>query len=158
MSDKRGFYILASSLTAIAVCLGILTAWERPREFIRAVLFAEKREILAKAQGDLNGRGLNIVAIKVKTADTLSVEIYDWNLQKTGTQFRSRIILPEKRDAFMNFRDNAVNLALADVDNDGNLEIIAPTFDENLIPRLNVYKYQESTQSFERMGPDSLKL
>lgn len=158
MSDKRRFQILFSGLAALAILLLGLTSYAPAREAIRNFFFGQQRIILAKAQGDLTGKGMNVVVIKVKTADTLSLEIYDLDTKTENTGFRSRIILSEKRDAFINYQDNVINLVLADVDKDGSLEIVAPTFDENLVPRLNVYKFQESSQGFDRMGPDSFQL
>jgi hypothetical protein len=96
--------------------------------------------------------------LKIQTADTLSLEVFESDGDSQKMKFFKRIVLPETRDAYFNFHGNATNLALTDVDGDGSMEIVAPTFDENLIPRLNVYKYDSERQDFIRLGPENLNL
>jgi hypothetical protein len=155
MPNKRGFYILSFGLAFIAISLIILTSWSKSRDLLRDLFFSEKRVLLAKAQGDLNGHGMEVVILKVQTEDSLSVEIYDWDSKASTSRYRTRIVLPEKRDAYFNYHGNATNLAFEDVDNDKSLEIIAPAFDENLIPRLNIYKYNDKSGTFDRLGPEA---
>lgn len=128
------------------------------RQYIKGELVNHERTILAKAEGDLTGKGDPVVIIKVKTPDSLSLEIYAKAPGKEETVFQKRLILPERRDGYFTYRGQETNLVLADIDHDGTLEILAPAFDEGLIPRLNVYKYDSTTQSFLKMGADSLSL
>jgi hypothetical protein len=114
--------------------------------------------VLAKAEADLTGKGLRVAVVKVQTADTIALEIFENDGNEGKLKFVKRIVLPEKRDAYFNFRGNATNLVVTDVDNDGELEIVAPTFDQNLVPRLNVYKFDSSVHDFLRLGPDNYQL
>lgn len=146
-----GFAMLAL-LLVVTVAFSI-PAW---REAIRDRFLSDSRQVLAKVDGDLNGQGDFISVVKVKTRDDLIVEVYTLNPQKDETSLRARLILPESKDGFFQFRGRPTNLALVDMDGDNWLEIIAPTFDENLIPRLHVYHYDPHAQIFVPMGPESI--
>lgn len=102
--------------------------------------------------------GEKLVVLKVQTADSLALEIFLADKTAARASFLKRIVLPEKRDGYFNFRGNSANLVMSDIDGDQIIDIIAPTFDDNLMPRLNVFKYIPDTKDFVRMGPDELEL
>lgn len=157
MSTKK-FYALVISLAILSTIIGVTAVVPSFRQVVKDELVHYDRTILAKAEGDISGKGDQIVIIKVKTPDSLSLEIYAKAPGKDETVFQKRLVLPEKRDGYFTYRGQETNLVMADIDHDGTLEILAPAFDENLIPRLNVFKYDPSTQSYLRMGADSLNL
>lgn len=158
LQKKRLFFVSFSTLTAVAICLAILTIVPLSRDFIRSMILTNSRTVLAKADGDLTGNGQKVSIIKVQSSDTLALEIFETGGQGQKLQFVKRIILPEKKDAYFNFRGNTSNLVIADVDGDGILEIIAPAFDENLMPRLNVYKFNPENREFFRMNSETVPL
>lgn len=128
------------------------------RDFFYRWIYEDSRSVLAKVEGDLSGKGDRVHVVKVKSDNELILEVYFFqNPQEPPTEMR-RLILSEKRDAFMDFKGSTTNLALIDVNEDGIQEIIAPTFDENLIPRLNVYQIDLETRVFQKMGPRELQL
>lgn len=135
--------LLALAVTTIA----IIPTW---RQKARDFLTPETRVILAKINGDLTGKGPKVTVLKIQTRDSLILEIYNDDEPGNST-LMARIPLPEKRDAYFQLKGNATNLALADIDNDGNLEIIAPAFDEQMVARMNIYKYNSATRSFTRV-------
>jgi hypothetical protein len=155
---QKFFWLSFPTLCLISACLAVLTLMPSSREFIRSVVVSNSRSILAKAEADITGQGMKVIVIKVETADSLALEIFEYEADSQKLKFSKRIILPEKRDAYFNFRGNATNLVMTDVDGDGTLEIVAPTFDENLIPRLNVYKYDPERHDFIRLGPENYNL
>lgn len=152
---EKLFWISFPTLCLISVALIVLTIIPSSREFIKSQIVRSSRYVLAKADGDITGNGLNISVIKVQTSDTLALEIFEQNVITKESKFLKRIVLNEKRDAYFSFRGNSTNLAVSDIDQDGTLEIIAPTFDENLIPRLNVYKYDKERADFVKLGPET---
>lgn len=155
---QKIFWLSFPTLCLISLSLAILTCIPASRDFIRSVIVSNSRIILAKAEADLTGKGLKVAIIKVQTSDSLALEIFENDGEENKLKFTKRIVLPEKRDAYFNFRGGATNLVVTDVDNDGQLEIVAPTFDENLVPRLNVYKFNEETHDFVRLGPETYSL
>lgn len=139
-----GLLLLALLVTAVA----ITPSW---RQGVRDLFLPEQRLILAKVSGDLTGHGLHVTVLKIQMRDTLVLEVYNVEKPEEST-LMARIVLPEKRDAYFQLKGNATNLGLADVDNDGTLEIIAPAFDDQMIARLNIYKYNPATHGFDRLN------
>lgn len=160
--SPRQYYISVSILAIVAVLLTVVATVPSFRQYFRDYFLSDKRTVLARADGLLEsatgGPDDQVSVVKVQTMDTLSLEIYTKTAASNQLVFQKRIVLPEHRDGYFTFRGNATNLVLSDVDGDGHSEIIAPTFDENLVPRLNIYKYVPQSQSFVRLGPESMGL
>jgi hypothetical protein len=58
------------------------------------------------------------------------------------------IELNDSLDGYFYIKNAATNLALFDINNDRKIEIVAPTFDANLSPHLNVFTYDSKIQRF----------
>ena len=145
-------------MISLSVVLAAVNLYEPWRAQIRETFLPSTREILAKATGDLTSGGRKFLVLKVKTQDSINLEVYEHEAATGRTLFRSRTILPERRDGMVNYRGNATNLLLVNLDKDLDMEIIAPTFDENLVPRVHVYKFNESLSTLDPISPDNLKL
>lgn len=146
--------LIPSLSIGLVVLVTILVLIPSVRERIRDGLLPGTREILAKAEGDLTGQGDWVSVVKVKTRSDLVLEVYSMDAQKGETRMRARMVLPEKKDGYFQFHGQPTNLALVDLNGDGVLEIVAPTFDENLIPRLRVYRYDPAAQVFVLASPE----
>jgi len=159
---NRKYILTVLSLTVLAALFAAINVIPKLRGTVRGSIIGMDREVLAKAEADLTGKGDRYMIAKVITPDSLALEFYRVTAaeppNKANILFESRVVLPEKRDAYINFRGREANLILADVDNDGTLEVIAPTFDENLIPRLNVYKLEPQSNTFLKVRADQIQL
>ncbi len=158
VQKSRFFWISFPALCTVSIALIILTIIPQSRELIRSLIVSQSRVILAKIEAEVTPGGPKLIILKVKTADTLAIEIFSRENEDSNQKFRRRIVLDENRDAYFNFRGNATNLAFSDIDNDGSLEIIAPTFDQDLVPHLNLYKYDSSRADFFKLGPENFSL
>ena len=151
----RLFWVAFPAIAIISLALAVLTLFPQSKAFINSLILQNSRVVLAKAEADLTGKGFKVAVLKVQTADSLNLEIFETEGIEQKLQFVKRIVLSEKRDAYMDFRGRPANLAIADIDEDAVLEIVAPAFDENLIPRLNIYKYDTEQKDFTKMGPEN---
>jgi hypothetical protein len=142
-----GFGILLS-LTMVA-WLSVLHPLVR--EGLRAQLLLPRRTILSVASGDIFNNGTMAQVLKIRTEKGLFLEIYGPDLENGDRLLLAQVQLPDSRDGYFHFRGQAANLALQDVDGDGAVEIMAPTFDENLMAHLNVYRYNASQARIEPM-------
>lgn len=150
------FLLIAAVLSA---AVSIIPSW---RQKAQEHLLQSDRKILAKVvtRIDLN-KPDEFFIFKIQQGDQLFVEVYKQVKDEAATteaesQFLTKILLAEKKDAFVNFQGNATNLAVTDMDHDGKQEIIIPSYDNEISPRLNIYKYNEETQSFDRLRSESL--
>lgn len=141
-------------LTALAMIFITVASVPRIRNAVKDFFSSSQRQVLSKVQARISGNGPLITVIKVKQGDSLYLETYKRDLDGQLTPL-SRIPLHDSRDGHFILNGNATNLALTDMDNNGDLEIVAPTYDEQLIPRLNIFKFNADTESFERVNaPD----
>jgi hypothetical protein len=164
MSEKARFWVaflLLFSLAAVLAAINLHAPW---REAIRERFLPEKREILAQARGELfppdkNHPELrrNFAVLKVLTREALVIEVFELDSVTGNSQFRAKVTLPEKRDGYFNYHGSATNLLLIDENNDGILEIVAPGFDENLIPRVHVYRLNDEANSLDLLDLQSLQ-
>ncbi|WP_413289616.1 hypothetical protein [Bdellovibrio sp. HCB337] len=155
MESKKSLFtaesLLLGSLVVVALLVTGVAMTPSLRESVRDFFNPEQRTILAKISGDLTGQGLHVTILKIQTRDNIVLEVYNIENPEESAMM-ARIVLPEKRDAYFQLKGNATNLGLADVDHDGTLEIVAPTFDEQMIARLNIYKFNPDTRGFDRMN------
>lgn len=160
MSETSGTkkFLLNLAFVVLAVCVvtvSIVASVPHWRDAVRARFIKPYREVLAKAKGNLVGQLQPVSVIKLKTEEGIVVEVYQITDEQGSERLKTRLKVDERRDAFINLRGQATNLALLDLDGDGALEILVPVYDENLIPRLHVFKYVPTEDNFVKMGPDA---
>lgn len=146
------FVVLGISVLVVSIVASV-PQW---RDAVRSRFSGPYRQVLAKARGDLTGEGMIVSVVKIKTHEGISVEIFERMNEGEGERLMTRLKFDERRDGHFNIRGQATNLAMMDLDGDGLTEIIVPVFDENLIPRLHVFRFDPLGKVFIRMGPESV--
>ena len=145
MSQKKSilFFTFASLFFA-----GI-TLIPSVRSHLQSLLQTQQRVVLAKTSGYFSADQNQLLILKVKDQSGLQIEIYE-TLQNSNTQkFKQKFELTEDADSYVTLDKNSTNLALQDVDQDGHLDIIAPSVDRNGNLRLNTFRYNADTKLFE---------
>lgn len=145
--------IVFAILVLLALTMITVASAPQLRQRLRSLTQVDSRQLLAKSTGFLFAQGPWLTVLKIMDGDGFWLEVFTSESAETPTTLISRIALPEKKDGYFQFQGNATNLALSDIDGDGKVEIIAPTYDDQMVPRLNVYKYNENINGFERQGP-----
>lgn len=133
---------------AVAAVFALVAINPGLRNLLRRNYKVPYRQILSTASGILEKGGPPIKVIKVKTHKGLFIEVYVSGPNQTKPLL-DRFQLPDQRDGYFHFCGQATNLALEDIDGDTTLEILAPSFDEELVAHLNVYSYNSRTKKFE---------
>ena len=121
------------------------------RKVIRSKWKSQKEELLSVVQGDISGNGHFIKVLKFKTKEGIRVEF----LKETDSGVRETItsaVIKDPYNGFFEYRGRAIQLGMSDVDGDGIMEVLAPSFDENLIAHLNVYYYDQYAGDFKRLS------
>lgn len=114
------------------------------RKQVRTFFHKPHRVILAVAKARLDGSGFEHHILKIRTNEGLFLEVYGLKSHpKIGFQneLLATVKLPDKRDGYFTFGGQVTNLAIDDVDNDQKPEILATSFDNDLVAHLNVYRY-----------------
>lgn len=157
--------ISQSLLALLAVVAFVAVVHPDVRTSVRSSLRSDFRTVVSTAKGDLSGTGVMFTVAKIKTRDNIYLEIFETVIEQTlegesentsasessATRLVERIEISDARDAFFSFNGQATNLAIDDVNGDGRPEILVPTFDRNLVGRLNVFEYNNDTREFSRV-------
>lgn len=142
------FWVVVSAVFVIHPAREFVTGWAESK--LSGPPQAQ-RSILGVLQTELTKSGPKVTVTKVKTKSEISLEIYFLRDNTNEPTEVKRIILDDRRDAYFDMKGQVANLAAADIDDDSNLEIFAPTFDENLIPSMNIFKFDSTTNDFEKL-------
>lgn len=137
--------LLAAALLAAALTPSVRTS-------VQGYLAGVGREVLATAEGDVLNDSSTAKVIKYRNRDGIWLEVI-----KDEGDGKSRLVdrlpLPDKHDGLFNFQGHVTRLAIADIDQDGTMELLAPTFDQQLVPHLNVFRYNKDLKKFEPVHP-----
>lgn len=106
----------------------------------------EERKILAKAFAQYQEK--MFVIFKIKTNSGIEIEIYLKDPNSSNQTFKQRFPLNDDAEAYLMVNSNSMNLGLVDINNDGQMDIIALTADKNGNSRLNVFQYNPELDSF----------
>lgn len=147
-----GRWLLLSTLLIIAAVLVAAVLTPSVRQGVQNYFAQVGREVLATAEGDLLNDGSQAKVIKFRSREGIFVDVMKVD-STGGNSLIDRIVLPDKHDGLFNFHGRVTRLAISDIDGDGRMELLAPTFDNQLIPHLNVFRYNPASQRFEPAGP-----
>ncbi len=161
MNWKLAIILTASGILAALLAAAVLVpSW---REAVQSYVQQPGFEVLATAEGDLLNDGSLCKVIKYKGSEGIYVEVRKLHTEipegeraSTGegdSTLVDRVLLPDKFDGQFNFQGHVTRLAIADIDDDGSLELLAPTFDRDLVPHLNVLRYNATSGRFEFFTP-----
>ncbi len=139
-----GSFAVLSTLCIAAMVVALHPALKNS---VKTAFNSPYRKVLSvvNAKMDDNQR---VKVVKVLTHEGLYLEVYGGSQPYTSPLI-DRIKLPDHKDGYFLFRGHATNLAIDDVDGDKIPEIIAPSYDANLVAHLNVYRYNQDRKTFE---------
>lgn len=141
------------TLATLVLGLSLLALNPSWKSKVRGVLVSEERKILAKTSAYLSSDGPFVSVFKVQEGSQIYLEVFSSENGQETPRLLQKIALSPGQDGYFNFQGNATNLAISDADNDGVMDILAPTFDDQMTPRLNVYRYNPAMQVFELAQP-----
>ncbi len=152
MSAQRWVLFSVLMLLAAALLAAVLTP--SIRESAQGYLSGVGREVLATAEGDVLNDASMAKVIKFRNKNGIWVEVMKI-AQDGSSTLVDTVALPDKHDGLFNFQGHVTRLAIADIDQDGTMELLAPTFDQQLVPHLNVFRYNKDLKKFEPFQPPS---
>ena len=125
----------------------IIILFSPARGWIQSRIIPQGQKILSVVHGDLMNDSSSIKVVKFQTITGIVLEFYS-DIQQGSRYLISRVEIPNAQDGFFDHRGQAVQLAIVDLDGDGKMELLSPTFNEMMFARLNPYYYSPEQKSF----------
>jgi len=136
-------------LAGLALATTLIGSIERVREKFLFLLSPPERVLLAVADNKLGSpSGLHQVN-KIRTPQGIVVELLGSADSEGHRKLLEKVLLPDFNDAYFHLNTRATNLAIVDLDSDGEPEVLVPTYDQNGRPRLNTIKFDKQTNRFQ---------
>lgn len=132
-----------------AVLIAVLSSLSGVQKKMSPLLDGQSRKILAKVTSFYGVEQEQFLILKVKDNSGIQIEIYTVDKNTDSQQFKQKFDLSQDSDAYVTIDKNSTNLALSDVDKDGNLDILAPSVDRNGNLRLNTFRFNLDLKLFE---------
>lgn len=139
---------IAISIAAIAAVLAVVVP--DIRQTLVEHMSENPRIVLSTADGDVIGHGELAKVVKVQTPQGLYIEIYQTS--NNSLELIDRIEIENSKDGYFMFNGEASNLILEDVDRDSVVEILAPSYDSNLMAHLNIFSYDKIKNKFVKLN------
>ena len=118
-----------------------------------ASFFRSDRQIILSVAENRFSRSSPIrQVIKLQTPTGIILEVYGMADKDGNRQLLETLKLPDRHDAYFDINGRATNLAFRDMNNDGSAEIVAPSYDDDWNPRLNVFTYDKETESLRPLN------
>ena len=142
-------YFISGLLALIAVAAAVLSSQPKLRQAILNDRI-QTRQILAKIFAEFSNKAY--VILKIKTESGIDIEFFEKDAAN-NQRLKQKFSLTDDSEAFLMINTHSVNLGLNDIDNDGVLDIIAPTVDHNGNSRLNIFKFNHDLNQFVPVQP-----
>ncbi len=137
-------------LSAILLCLsGVIAFSPKVQKKISDRFTETDRKVLTVLSANLINNGNDFKILKVRENNQLKIEVFTFDNKKKKHSLVDQVVLKYKQDGFYKFGTEATNLFTHDLNNDGILEIIAPTFSPKLKPHLNIVSLNPTSMSLE---------
>jgi hypothetical protein len=146
---------LSLLLIALAVIIAVASSLPAVQNRVKAVFAKPERHILAKVTGFYGVEQNEYLILKLKDESGIEIEIYEKNKETSQQIFKQKFELAQDTDAYITLDKNTTNLALSDVDKDGQLDVLAPSVDRNGNLRLNSFRFNSVLNSFEPLQESS---
>lgn len=149
----KGFLFLVSILAISITLMLVIPDW---KDSVKRVFSNDRIVLLAEIEADIRNDGSMIRVSKIEINKKLYLKFFE----KTGDVWRpiQSLVLPDTYDGYASISGDPKNLAVINLDDDSFLEVIAPTFDRDMIAYLNVYKYEPNSKTFVKVPNGSALL
>ena len=140
---------LILTLVGLALVGAVLSSIPAVQNQVRQLLTSSDRVILARVNAYLGADQKEFLILKIKDNSGLLLEIYEIRKEDSKQIFKQNFLLSQDSEAYITLDKNTTNLALSDVDKDGQPDILAPSVDRNGNLRLNTVRYNHDLEQFE---------
>lgn len=139
-------YLISGALLVVSFAIFFNT---KAVNYINSFTKAEGREVLSTIETLKLNPDLKMTLVKVKENKNLFLEVFVH--MNHGLELIETLNLDGEFDAYLILKDRTSNLIIKNIDREPDLEIVAPTYDRQMKPVLNVFKYDLNLEEFRRV-------
>lgn len=151
---KSIHYFIIALLSLTVLTLSVVALNPEWRKQAQHLFRAQQKRVLAAVSGRFIPERPPLRAVKIIDNDEVFIEIFEES--PDGALNKLYVIRTgHPHDGQFNFKGQVSRLVASDLDKDGHDELLVPAFDQNLRPRLHVYKYQPELKEFQEIPPPS---
>lgn len=147
------YYILSSLFLSISLFLYFSPL---SRNFFETFSKSKESYVLSKIITSKVKKSTELGIFKIKKHGQIWLEIYKNPL--TELELIESFKLDGVFDAHIVLKDQSSNLIIANIDEDKEYEILAPTYNKKMKPILNIFKYDSLLKDFKRINTQNSKL
>jgi hypothetical protein len=152
MNEQQKDSLLTLTLAALfslASVVTIIAVIPRFKYQVKNWYLGSDRKVLSRLEEDITHKGQSYTFVKLRFQNDIILEIYDEKI--SPRQLLNSFTFENAKDGYFQLKGDSTNMGLVDIDNDQILELIVPVFDQNLVARLNVFKFNLDSQKFEKI-------
>lgn len=160
MGKSTRSIIALLTFATVTIIAAILSSFPAVQNKVKSLFLKDERLVLAKVIGFYGVEQMEFLILKIKDSSGIKIEIYEKQAEKqdkkesektgnTRQVFKQKFELSQDSDAYITLDKNTTNLALSDLDKDGQLDILAPSVDRNGNLRLNTFRFNSALNNFE---------
>jgi hypothetical protein len=116
------------------------------RGAIKHAIKGSDRNILSSVRAKLDNSDSEFNILKVRSENNLFLEIYSTD-SSGSISLVEKFQLPDNHDAYFNFGGVMSNLVVAGFEQNGQSQIVVPSFDKDLVGHLNIFQFDSSSHS-----------
>jgi hypothetical protein len=116
------------------------------RGAIKHAIKGSDRNILSSVRAKLDNSDSEFNILKVRSENNLFLEIYSTD-SSGSISLVEKFQLPDNHDAYFNFGGVMSNLVVAGIEQNGQSQIVVPSFDKDLVGHLNIFQFDSSSHS-----------
>ena len=131
-----------------ALLFGYILFLPDVRAWVSSQIYPSERVVLSLLNTNIADQDIKV--LKVRFLNKIYLEVY--HMAEAGEELVERTILTDAKDASYKMEDGSSNLFAKDIDGDGHPEIIAPSFDKNMIAHLNIYQYEPNSKKLVKLS------
>jgi hypothetical protein len=133
-------------MVVLSGCMLLVSVMGEWRDGLHGYFHPPYRTVLSKASGDFMHSGVWLDILKIQSDEGLFVEVYAAG-PKQASKLVERLKLTGTKDAYFHSRTQATRMVIEDIDGSGSPSIVVPSFDDDLVAHINVFKILENGQT-----------
>ena len=146
--SQRAVFTIALILVSFIVNFTFINHPNRIKKWLSKIYQKPREMTLQRANAHLTASDMDIRVIKVKRKNNIYLEFLSHEADGSYRPI-NKVKLKGRRNGYFQYSEETASLGIQDIDGDGYMDVIAPTFNRFFVPYLNIVFYNQKKRQFE---------